>query len=174
MLKSGEVINAGDMVRVTGYDTMLPIEGRVLEITRSDIVIEAGWQIFIFSLISSRNKIERISPEQEPAQKDAINPHEAGAKLDAGKVRPALVIEGFSRALLAVSEVGTFGADKYTDNGWQHVLDGKSRYTNAMYRHLLLEATGEVRDAESNLAHAAHAAWNAIARLELMLREGED
>lgn len=103
----------------------------------------------------------------------AVDQHAPGTKLDQGKVRPGLVLGGFSRALTEVSRVGTFGANKYTDNGWQHVPDGISRYTDAMHRHLLAEAAGEQRDPESELLHAAHAAWNALARLDLMLRDKE-
>lgn len=105
--------------------------------------------------------------EQDP---NGLAPSAPGAKLDAGKVRPELIIRGFARALLAVADVGTFGANKYSDNGWQHVPDGIKRYTDAMYRHLLKEHTGELCDKDTGLHHAAHAAWNALARLELMLR----
>lgn len=97
--------------------------------------------------------------------------HEPGAKLDAGKPRVSLVLNGFPNALMAVAEVGTYGANKYTDNGWLSVPNGKQRYADAGYRHNLLAATGEERDAESGLLHKAHAAWNALAELELMLRE---
>jgi len=97
--------------------------------------------------------------------------HTPGAKLDTGKVRPALVLDGFSKALLAVSEVGTFGANKYTDNGWKEVPNGLQRYKDAKYRHQLSEAAGELYDPESHLLHAAHEAWNALARLELLLKE---
>jgi len=100
-------------------------------------------------------------------------PHEGGAKLDAGKIRAALVCGGFARALRAVAEVGTFGARKYTAHGWVHVPDGIERYSDALLRHLLAEWTGEATDAQSGLRHAAHAAWNALARLDLMLREAE-
>ena len=65
--------------------------------------------------------------------------------------------------------VATYGAGKYTDHGWRTVPNGRARYTDAMYRHLLAEASGHVQDDESGLQHAAHAAWNALARLELML-----
>lgn len=114
-------------------------------------------------------KIDR--PEYDPTGR---SPHEPGAKLDAGKTRAGLVLHGFANALLAVCEVGTYGALKYTDNGWESVPNGISRYTDAMYRHLLKEATGEDLDVESGILHAAHAAWNALARLELMLRERGD
>lgn len=97
--------------------------------------------------------------------------HEPGAKLDAGKLRPGLVLNGFARALKAVTAVGTYGANKYTDNGWMEVPNGVQRYTDAMHRHLLAEATGELKDNDTELLHAAHAAWNALARLDLMLRQ---
>lgn len=105
--------------------------------------------------------------EADPSGKD---PHQPGAKLDAGKNRAGLMVEGFSRALLAVGEVTSFGARKYTPRGWETVPDGVDRYTDAMYRHLLAEASGQEMDPDSGLPHAAQAAWNALARLELMLR----
>ena len=104
---------------------------------------------------------------------DGKDQHEPGAKLDAGKVRAGLVIGGFSRALLEVSKVGTYGANLYTPYGWTKVENGEERYTDAMLRHFLREAKGEMKDPESNLSHAAHLAWNALARLDLMIREKE-
>ena len=95
---------------------------------------------------------------------------EPGAKLDAGKNRLGLVLGDFSRALQAVGEVGTFGAEKYTDHGWVSVANGQERYTDALFRHLLVEAAGEPTDPQTNLLHAAHVAWNALARLDLMIR----
>ena len=108
--------------------------------------------------------------EHDPTGRSA---HEPGAKLDADKPRPALVLGGFSRALAAVTAVGTFGARKYTANGWRSVPDGVERYSEAMMRHWLAEQQGIETDAESNFLHASHTAWNALARLELMLRELE-
>lgn len=101
------------------------------------------------------------------------NPHEPGAKVDYGKPRMGLVFTGFARALTEVARVGTHGAEKYTDHGWVEVPDGVRRYTDALYRHLMHEARGESHDPDSELLHAAHAAWNALARLDLMLREHE-
>lgn len=63
-------------------------------------------------------------------------PNEPGAKLDAGKNRIGLVLFGFARALQEVGKVGTYGANKYTDNGWTEVPDGERRYTDALLRHL--------------------------------------
>jgi hypothetical protein len=103
-----------------------------------------------------------------------LDPHDPGSKLDAGKVRPGLVIGGFARALLAVSDVGTFGANKYSDNGWKSVDGGLQRYTDAMFRHYLDEACGTRVDEDSGCLHAAQVAWNALARLEFILQEIED
>lgn len=97
--------------------------------------------------------------------------HEPGSKLDAGKNRLGLVLGGFALALQEVGKIGTYGAGKYTDSGWVTVPNGPERYTDAMYRHLLKEAGGEMNDTDTGLAHAAHAAWNALARLELALME---
>lgn len=98
---------------------------------------------------------------------------ERGVKHDAGKPRLDLVLGGFARALLAVGDVGTFGAKKYTDNGWTNVDNGEQRYTDALLRHLLAERSGQFRDGESELMHAAHVAWCALARLDLQLRQLE-
>mgnify|MGYP003635423609 FL=1 len=102
---------------------------------------------------------------------DGLDPHEAGAKLDAGKPRLGLVFSGFSAALEQVGRVGTYGSLKYTDEGWLSVSDGQSRYTDAMLRHLLTEMQGEVFDVDTGLYHSAQVAWNALARLELQLKE---
>jgi hypothetical protein len=100
-----------------------------------------------------------------------MNPHQPGAKLDDGKVRLDLVFNGFANALNEVAKVATFGAEKYTEDGWVTVPDGIKRYTAAMHRHLNAEARGEINDPESDLSHAAHSCWNALAVLELMLRK---
>ncbi len=105
--------------------------------------------------------------ETDPTGKSA---HEPGAKLDQGKNQLGLVFNGFPRALDAVGRVATYGAIKYSPNGWLQVPNGEVRYTDAMYRHLLKEAMGESRDKSTQLLHAAHATWNALARLELILR----
>ena len=47
-------------------------------------------------------------------------------------------------------------------------LKAKLEYTDALYRHLLAESPD---DPDTGLLHAAHAAWNALARLELLLKE---
>jgi hypothetical protein len=78
----------------------------------------------------------------------------------------------FGRALSAVAEVGTYGAAKYTRGGWRGVVDGINRYTAAMIRHLLKEDREEM-DTDLPVMHATQVAWNALARLELILQEKE-
>lgn len=113
------------------------------------------------------------TPAEACASDSETGQHAPGVKLDKGKPRAGLVLGGFSRALLAVADVGTFGAQKYTPHGWLSVPHGIERYTDAMVRHQLAEASGEQTDSESGLSHAAHAAWNALARLELLLAEAK-
>lgn len=93
-----------------------------------------------------------------------------GMKHDEGKPRPQLVLGTMAQALQAVIEVAEHGARKYSPDNWLKVPDAQARYTDAMLRHLLAELSGEARDPDSSLLHAAHAAWGALARLELMLR----
>lgn len=94
----------------------------------------------------------------------------SGMKFDGDKPRMDLVLGSFSRALLAVGEVGTFGAKKYADNNWIEVANGEKRYSDAMLRHYFAERQGHFYDEESGLAHAAHTAWCALARLDLQIR----
>lgn len=102
--------------------------------------------------------------ETDPLGRDQ---HQPGAKLDAGKVRLGLVLGDFSRALVEVGKVGTYGAQKYTDGGWLTVPNGPARYRDAHLRHMLATVPN---DSDTGLSHLAHAAWNALAELELHLR----
>jgi hypothetical protein len=99
----------------------------------------------------------------------------AGAvKYDGGK-SPIFrgAISYFPKAISGVAAVSHFGATKYAWNGWRGVPDGLNRYTDAMVRHLIAEAAGEVLDPESGLPHAWHVAWGALARAELIELEKE-
>lgn len=51
------------------------------------------------------------------------------------------------------------------------VPNGIDRYTDALYRHLFAHAKGELVDGQSGELHLAHACWNALAVLELALRD---
>lgn len=106
----------------------------------------------------------------EEIDPNGIGPHTPGAHLDAGKPRAGLVLMSFGNALMEVSKVGSFGAQKYTPRGWLQVENGVERYLDSAFRHLLRMET-EPLDPQSGLSHLSHAAWNLLASLELELRE---
>lgn len=109
--------------------------------------------------------------ERDPNGK---NPHELGAKLDAGK-SPIYrgLIDYFPNACRAVADVSAVGAKKYAWKGWNSVSDGVPRYSDALMRHLVSESY-ELLDPDTGLTHASQVAWNAMARLELILRNKGD
>jgi hypothetical protein len=76
-----------------------------------------------------------------------------GMKLDAQKPRwdllPLDVVEDVVMVL-------TFGAQKYSDNNWQHVTPA-DRYLAAAFRHIKAWRCGETHDDESGIHHLAHA-----------------
>ena len=102
---------------------------------------------------------------------------QSGVKYDAGKPE---VVKGalhyFPNALAAVADVSAAGARKYTWDGWRTVPDGVGRYTEAMGRHLLAEREGPTDSGPGGTGclHAAQVAWNALARLELMLEDAKE
>lgn len=95
-----------------------------------------------------------------------------GVKYDQGKPRPDLILGTMARAVLEVSKVAAFGAEKYSDDNWLLVDQKEKRYRDAKGRHMLLGAIERV-DADSGLSHLAHEAWNALALLEIHLRDIE-
>lgn len=101
----------------------------------------------------------------------------SGKKFDTGK---APVFQGFMqyfpRAIRAVANVSAFGAKKYSvaydDQNWRKVDNAVNRYRDARERHMLDEQIDGLYAPDSNLLHAAHNAWNAMAYLELLLTAG--
>ena len=106
---------------------------------------------------------------------NGYNPHEPGAKLDSGKVAVGRgCLHYFPRALRAVAELSQIGAKKYAWKGWESVPDGIHRYGDALARHeLCIEDDYTRRDRDSGVLEVVAVAWNALARLELILREKE-
>ena len=81
------------------------------------------------------------------------------------------VFKYFPNALQAVADISAMGAKKYSWGGWKDsaTFADMHRFEDALGRHLLNEQVEGWYDPESNLLHAAHAAWNALAKLELLL-----
>ena len=122
------------------------------------------------SKILDDSSVSLRKAEKDPS---GLCAHAPGAKLDGDKPDMDLVLGAFSRALIEVAKVGTFGAKKYTSNGWLSVPNGISRYTSAELRHYAYEEIEGPVDRDSGLLHKAHKAWNALAALELELRKIE-
>lgn len=107
---------------------------------------------------------------------ESISPHvvipdqTVGIKYDGGKPRLAEMMMDFAPEMIELCKVWEFGADKYSKSNWKLVDNGIDRYTNAMLRHLLAE-TNNLYDDETKLLHAAHIAFNALARLHFILKE---
>lgn len=118
-----------------------------------------------------------IPAERDPLGKASKDP---GSKLDAGKA-PIYqgVIAYFPRAVRAVAELSQYGANKYSWKGWEKVSDGVNRYRDALGRHIIKEEIEGPFDLDimndpkhpAAVRHATQVAWNALAALELILRE---
>lgn len=66
------------------------------------------------------------------------------------------------RELEDVVRVLSYGAAKYTADGWQTLPDAKDRYFAATLRHMVAWRNGEAKDSESGLSHLAHAACSVL------------
>lgn len=87
-----------------------------------------------------------------------------GLKDDGGKLMwnllPWKAVEGMIKVL-------TFGARKYSPQGWRTVPAAKERYTAALLRHLAALNVGESLDKDSGLRHIDHVLCNAAFLAEL-------
>ena len=93
-----------------------------------------------------------------------------GIKYDSQKPLIYVILKQFPNALALVAKCSEYGHNKYIENdanwdNWKQLENAEFRYSNAMIRHAIAEGNDE----ESKLPHAAHAAWNALARLEKIL-----
>lgn len=110
--------------------------------------------------------------QSDPNGLDAKTP---GAKLDYGK--PPLyrgLLDYFPRACMSIADVSAKGASKYSWKGWEKVEDGQNRYMDAMLRHVAKESVEGPIDLETGCYHLSQVAWNALATLELFLKELEE
>lgn len=101
----------------------------------------------------------------ETAKQELIRKN--GMKFDGDKTIAGVLFEDFPHALEGIAKVATFGAKKYARSSWQTVPNAKQRYTDALVRHQIAKAKGEVSDPESGLPHSYHIAWNTLAIIQL-------
>ena|SRR3990167_4098305 len=117
-----------------------------------------------------------LQGDRDERDPNGLKLKQPGAKADSGKV---CVTRGclhyFPRALTAIAELSTIGARKYSWKGWASVPDGINRYGDALGRHeLQIEGDFTRRDPDTGVLEAAAVAWNALARLELILQGDRD
>lgn len=89
--------------------------------------------------------------------------HSSGAQREKmGKPRydlmPARIVNDYYAA------IADFGAKKYAPRNWEKGLP-QSQIADSLQRHLWAYMEGEDLDQESNLPHAGHILWNAVALL---------
>jgi len=98
-----------------------------------------------------------------------------GVKTDSHKVDISVLFKQFPRALTAVAEASAYGHNKYRETdkdmlNFTRVENAESRYRGALMRHERDRYTDGYLDSESNLPHIYHKAWNALAELEMHLK----
>jgi len=84
--------------------------------------------------------------------------HNEFIKYDTNKPMMSLLEPDFIEDM---AKVLTMGAKKYSKDNWKKCED-KSRYEDAMYRHMNEYLKGKVYDMESKLPHLTHVAVNAM------------
>lgn len=98
-----------------------------------------------------------------------------GRKYDNDKPLVGTMLQVFPRAFMAIGKVILKGREKYPDpENWKKVEDGQRRYRDSLMRHLIKHCMGITTDNETGLPHLVHAAWNALAILELYLMEHDE
>ena len=75
------------------------------------------------------------------------------------------------KAIVEISKVLTFGAEKYDAENWRKLDDLQNRYTAGALRHIFAHMDGEELDSETNLSHLAHAMCCLLFKLEIELEE---
>lgn len=120
-------------------------------------------------MVASKLPIPPRNPDgrslQHGAGKGFINPdgglltHQEGKKFDSGKPRWSLLPRGTLRKVIQVLEAG---AVKYDVDNWKSVPDARTRYYDAMNRHIEAWWGGEKQDPETGIHHLAHATCCAL------------
>lgn len=84
----------------------------------------------------------------------SVTKPESGVKYDDGKLRYSLLPK---ETLDEVVKVLEFGSRKYAEDNWQKVPQARTRYYDAMNRHIQAWWNGEETDKETGCSHLAHA-----------------
>ena len=77
-------------------------------------------------------------------------------KFDDEKIQPSLITPSYIKG---TAKVLTLGAKKYSKDNWKKCED-RSRYEDALLRHILDYLQGKKIDEETGLSHLYHASCN--------------
>ena len=94
----------------------------------------------------------------------------SGIKYDSEKPKMNLLPP---KAIVEISKVLTFGAEKYDAENWRKLDDLQNRYTAGALRHIFAHMDGEELDPETNLSHLAHAMCCLLFKLEVELENAK-
>ncbi len=94
------------------------------------------------------------------------------ARMNKGKPLFSFILD-FPKALLAFCRVMEIGAIKYERNNWKEGGKPDEEYFDAAMRHMVDLKNGEQFAKDTGCHHAAHAAWNLFALLELNVDDVE-
>ena len=94
-----------------------------------------------------------------------------GKKFDSDKPMMQLLP---SKALVEVSKVLSFGANKYGKENWRELDDLQDRYTGGTLRHIFAHMDDEFKDPETNYSHLAHAVCGLLFKLEIELEKDKE
>lgn len=161
-LECGESLQYGDVL-------FAPVAGSVERLT--SMLVEAGHPAVC--ALTGRSPAQkpdgfdrmRQALLREPRLSDAVREFQRtgsvpslyaeGTKHDEGKPRWSLLPLDTITQVVAVLE---HGAKKYGDDNWRYVENGRTRYYDALMRHVDAWWRGEDNDPDSGLPHLAHAA----------------
>lgn len=120
-----------------------------------------------------REAIDRVNDSTPPKTEKALAEKAAKAPIAGG------VLQLFPRAMYHLALTSKAGADKYgTTVSTIKFLDTPGAYelhTDAMIRHVVDEKLeGPVSHKDGGLLHPVMVAWNALARLEVFLKNAEE
>jgi len=127
-------------------------------------------------MAKSHGEFYEVTQESVPIEVYEQDEPQLGDKFDSEKPMLSILTRGCPRALMAVGQALTYGAEKYGESpdklNFLEVPNGFNRYSDAMIRHHLQESLEDLD--ESGLEHITLTAVNALFRLELYLRAKEN
>lgn len=141
------------------------------------------------SINNSRMALDRHTQQRPPTPDPIMQAVDVKAAFDAvevpsqltvegrkvGKVRMDLLFKDMPRAIESLARVMTWAIHEkgYKESDWLRLPDAEQAFHGGLHRHDNKEMRGQEFDDESGLEHAIHTAWNAMARVEMILRRKE-